>query len=271
MFLLLGMMIIVILRFEGIVGRQVYLYGRDGDNVLLPCSLLRYWYYNLEWLYNRDIDSELYVIDREVNQHSAAASRLSVNRDGSLLIRNITAEDAGFYVCRIGRTNELYSEIYLSILSISQSLPQEADSVTLECSLNRHKHLSSCKQKSIIWVDETGNVLLGENVEYEFRGQTKCVSVLTVKRQSGNKIFTCKFVEDNRVKIDAVYIPAFKGDLPGHNPVIIIGTAVKVVLISLGVIAALLTYMKIRRNGCGDIQDTLGWKNAAQIMEESVI
>ncbi|XP_024147388.1 uncharacterized protein LOC112158326 isoform X2 [Oryzias melastigma] len=247
MFLFLGMVTIVILQFEGIIGREEYLYGRDGDNVILPCTSLRHWYYKLEWLFNRDANSELYVAEGEVDQRAAAASRLSVSRDGSLLIRNITAEDAGLYVCRLGSIQ--YSDVYLNILSISPSLPQEDDSVTLECSLNRHSHLISCEQNSIIWADETGNVLLGENVEYEYRGRKKCVSVLTVKRHSGN-IFTCKFVEDNRVKIDAVYTPAFM-DLPGHNPIIIIGTAVKVVLISLGVAAALLTYMKMRKNSCG--------------------
>ena len=60
-------------------------------------------------------------------------------------------------------------------------------------------------------MNETGTVLLGEGVGYEFIGQTDCVSVLTVKRQSGhNRRYTCQVLDErNNVQIEVDYTPVF--------------------------------------------------------------
>ena len=60
-------------------------------------------------------------------------------------------------------------------------------------------------------MNETGTVLLGEGVGYEFNRQTNCVSVLTVKRQSGhNRRYTCQVVDErNIVQVEAHYTPVF--------------------------------------------------------------
>ena len=54
-------------------------------------------------------------------------------------------------------------------------------------------------------------MLRGEVVGYEFIGQTNCVSVLTVKRQSGhNRRYTCQVVnERNKVQVEDHYTPVF--------------------------------------------------------------
>lgn len=63
-------------------------------------------------------------------------------------------------------------------------------------------------------MDETGTVLIGEVAGYKFMEQRNCVSVLTVKRQSGhNRRYTCQFVEENNVKIEAEYTPIFTGEI----------------------------------------------------------
>ena len=93
--------------------------------------------------------------------------------------------------------------------------PNRDGNVTLKCSVLRYSGLRTCQQNSIRWVDETGTVLTGEGVGYEFIGQTNCVSVLTVKRQSGhNRRYTCQLVDErNNVQIEADYTPVFTGGI----------------------------------------------------------
>lgn len=99
-------------------------------------------------------------------------------------------------------------------LSVSPS-PPDADpkrdgNVTLQCSLLRFTDLPPCELNSIRWLDEAGTVLLGEGVGYKFLKQMNCVSLLTVKRQSGHdRRYTCQLVEKNNVKIEADYTPVF--------------------------------------------------------------
>ncbi|XP_078798812.1 uncharacterized protein LOC101155651 isoform X1 [Oryzias latipes] len=228
-----------------ISGQTKHLYQRVGDDVLLPCRTKSSSSScsDVTWLYQKDPDaaSITEVKNGNVVQSSARASRLSVSSDCSLLVTNITDEDAGRFLCQLRNKNEF--EVYLNTLSISKD-PPEVDprgngSVTLQCSLNRHDKTILCKQNSIIWVDETGSHLSGEGVGFEFRGQRNCVSVLTVKHQSGNnKRFTCKFVEDE-VQIDAVYVLDFS-ESPQSITVIIIGAVVGVVLVLLVVFSILL-------------------------------
>ncbi|XP_030577802.1 uncharacterized protein LOC115774587 [Archocentrus centrarchus] len=151
----------------------------------------------------------------QVEESSARSSRLSVYSNCSVSIKNITAEDAGYYSCQY--ETDTYaarlSEVFLNILTVSAS-PSHTDSqrdgnVTLECSLFRFYDLHPCEQNSIRWVDETGTVLLNS---FSNKDSMKCVSLLTVNHQSGhNKRYTCQFVKENSVKIEAHYPPVLIG------------------------------------------------------------
>ncbi|XP_028461521.1 uncharacterized protein LOC114573490 [Perca flavescens] len=206
------------------------------------------------WLYNHIQDETLTEVwNGNVRQISAQAARLSVNTDCSLVINNITAEDAGQYTCRQGRDPNTDVHTYLSVLTISPS-PPDADpkrdgDVTLKCSLFRHDHC--CLENSIRWVDETGAELLGEGDGYRVLQQTECVSFLTVKRQSGHKRkYTCQVVDEQKnVKIEADYTPDFNDP---NQIYIIIGGVVGVVVV-LVVIAAVLIIHRKRANMTEDV------------------
>ncbi|XP_036066493.1 uncharacterized protein LOC118598170 [Oryzias melastigma] len=245
----------------GISGQTERLYHRVGDDVTLPCrdESSSSSCSDVNWLYKKHPSSELRteVQNGKVVQSSAGASRLSVSSNCSLFIRNITDEDVGGYICQLKNKNDAH--LVLNTLSISSDPPEvhprENGSFTLKCSLNRYDKRIPCKENSIIWRDERGSHLTGEGVWFEFRGQTNCVSVLVVKHQSGNnKRFTCQFIEDNKAEIDAVYVLDIS-DLPGHNFILMVGSVVKVVLMFLGLVAALI-YMYRRRTKENEEQRT---------------
>ncbi|XP_078798794.1 uncharacterized protein LOC144990086 [Oryzias latipes] len=256
MTLLLEIILIFMLQFGGFSLKLETIYKKVGEDVYLPCNVNRSSDYDVKWLiYRRGKPGfERMSCKENVVQSSARASRLSVSSDCSLLIRNITDEDADVYVCRLGNNHHNDAHVFLTILSISLSPSDVYGRVDLTCSLKSFCGPEDiCNENSIIWMDETGSQLSGKNPEFEVKKQTNCDSVLTVKHQSGNlKRFTCKFVKDDEVKIEAVYVLT---DLSGHNFIIIVGAVMKVVLMFLGVVAALV-YMYRRRTKENEDQRT---------------
>uniref|UniRef100_A0A3P9H199 Ig-like domain-containing protein n=1 Tax=Oryzias latipes TaxID=8090 RepID=A0A3P9H199_ORYLA len=96
------------------------LYKRVGEDVVLPCNVYRSsdQFYDGYWLFHtpRATHSELISCNDNVVQSSARASRLNVSSDCSLLITNITDEDAGRYLCRHGNNNEHYEVSSISVV-----------------------------------------------------------------------------------------------------------------------------------------------------------
>ncbi|XP_073349244.1 uncharacterized protein [Pagrus major] len=261
---LLGLIFIFVLQFEaGVSGEDIHLYSRAGHYAILSCGRASYSHpicSNVDWLYDNRDQSQTFteVSEGKVQMSSVRAVRLSLDSSCSLIIKNITAEDAGRYICRQGDYPHTDIAIHLSVLTISPS-PPDADpkrdgEVTLECSLFRYTD-HQCPQIIIRWIDETRTVLLGEGEGYKFLGQKNCVSSLTVKRQSGhNRRYTCQVVDENNVKIEADYTPVFTGDnqsdksASDHSPVlqtyIIIGAVGGVVVVVVVIAAVLIKHRK---------------------------
>ncbi|XP_061573400.1 uncharacterized protein LOC133438747 [Cololabis saira] len=203
-------------KLAGTGVRTIILYHRVGDDVALQnnvdlsssnCS-------DVEWIYSRDTSSASH------EEFGSGAGRM--DRNCSLIITNITAGDAGLYESRL--RDKYNTVVYLSVLTISPS-PPDVDpgrdgNVTLRCSLVRDRYFGPCEQNSIIWVDETGSVLLGEGDGFVSGGQNNCVSDLMVKHQRRSKRrFTCQVVEGDRVEIDAEYTP------PQNTQKVVLGRA----------------------------------------------
>nr|XP_005732872.1 PREDICTED: uncharacterized protein LOC102214980 [Pundamilia nyererei] len=207
------------------------------DDVPDTCSMVI-------WAYSKHESQTINMVHNGiVEKNSAQAARLSLHSNCSLSINNITAEDAGQYFCRPEGTADQDTTVDLNILTISvfpsDTDPKDDGNVTLECSLFRY-YPSPCKENSMRWVDETGSVLWDRDVKNI--GRT-CVSLLTVKLQSGNKKrYTCQFEDNNTVKIEAHYTPVLIDSTP-NEAFIIIGAVMLVLVVA--VIAAV--FIKYRR------------------------
>ncbi|XP_043963106.1 uncharacterized protein LOC122825666 isoform X2 [Gambusia affinis] len=203
--LVLVLVLVVVLQFEGTRG-EIHLYHREGENVVLPCNSPSsdYSCSVIDWVYYKDTSSAHTVIGNgKVDQSSPRASRLNLDNICSLIINNITADDAGIYICTPGSRSSSDGLVYLNVLTISDADPTNED-FTLQCSLWKHGGWTSCPQKSFRWFDETGSELTSKNDDR--RSTQRCFSSLTVKHQSDtNRRFTCQFVERNKIKIEVQY------------------------------------------------------------------
>ncbi|XP_043963393.1 uncharacterized protein LOC122825878 isoform X3 [Gambusia affinis] len=180
-------------------------------------------------------------VHRGMVQSSPRSARMSLDRNCSLIINNITAEDVGRYSC--GYNTDVY--LNMMIISLTDSDPTKND-FTLECSLLRSRSSGSCPDKSFLWLDETGSELTGEGDGYKYRRQTGCVSRLTVNLQSSRR-FTCQFVEGNKVKIEAHYGSEAGPGTISTTTIIILGSVIGVLLL-LVVLAAVFIKLRKTRN-----------------------
>uniref|UniRef100_A0A096LU30 Ig-like domain-containing protein n=1 Tax=Poecilia formosa TaxID=48698 RepID=A0A096LU30_POEFO len=168
---------------------------RAGEDVVLPCNSSSFssscsdvtWFHNT----NKTQNTQQEVWNGGIVQSSPRSARMSLDRNCSLIINNINADDAGWYRCSYN------TDVYLNLLIISSS-PPAADptkngKITLICSLVRFRGFSSCPVKSLLWLDETGSELTGEGDGYKSGGRSGCVSFLPVNLQSSRR-FTCQFV-----------------------------------------------------------------------------
>lgn len=86
----------------GIGGQTEPLYKRLGEDVIISCetNFSTHLCSKINWLHRRNPNSATKLVyGGNLERGSAGASRLSVSRNCSLLIRNITDEDAGIYTC----------------------------------------------------------------------------------------------------------------------------------------------------------------------------
>uniref|UniRef100_A0A3Q3EHD1 Ig-like domain-containing protein n=1 Tax=Labrus bergylta TaxID=56723 RepID=A0A3Q3EHD1_9LABR len=215
----LELIIVFALLFEVRSDNREHLYRfyHPDQDVTLPCGIKNQppQCSRMSWLYNRDSSHTLIEASRgKIEKTSLRADRLSLDSNCSLVIKHITAEDVGFYTCRLEQQFEFDVNVFLSLLTVSQ-LPADSDQtrnseVTLECSLLRYIDGRPCQPNGLHWLDETGTEVT-EGVQKLSRG-TDCVSHLKVKNQSGdNRKFTCQFVQRNKVEIQADYPPDLIG------------------------------------------------------------
>ncbi|XP_041660868.1 collagen alpha-1(XII) chain-like [Cheilinus undulatus] len=179
--------------------------GSPSSSGPLQCS-------DISWLYNRDpSETVMEASSGEVKQTSSRADRLSLDSNCSLVIKRVTAEDVGLYMCRRGDSDPYDVNVYLSLFTVFPTLthsdPRSPNDPRLECSLLRYRGLSSCQPNSLRWVDETGAVIT-DGVTESSR-DADCFSDLNVTHQiSNNGKFSCQSVnEENNVEIQADYTP----------------------------------------------------------------
>ncbi|KAK1888750.1 Butyrophilin-like protein 1 [Dissostichus eleginoides] len=117
---------------------------RVGDEATLPCDNVIHdqdkcestvWYY-----YYSENTPVVTLVDRGQIQNNAKAKshRLRVTEKCSLVIKKVTEENAGSYICRQFRSGQQGQDsvVYLSVVSMTEH--QDNDEVTLRCSVSTY-------------------------------------------------------------------------------------------------------------------------------------
>ncbi|XP_014872069.1 uncharacterized protein LOC106935875 [Poecilia latipinna] len=241
---LLGALFIFVLQFEASVCgiSRAEIYHPLGEDVVLLCRLPQSDpHVGVKWHH----DGETLVSNGTMMDASSRGGRLSVNIYGSLIIKKVTASDAGVYTCQFPNSINVLDNV-LCLLSISPSPPDS------ECKKNKIMDLNcslicnafSCREGSFVWLNETGHVLQekkdGQNLD------AGCSSVLTVNRLMGNyRRYGCRFVQKDRVKAELHYTPVFSDstDWPVLSSVLLI---LRVAGLILMICVVVVVYIRTR-------------------------
>ncbi|XP_061757133.1 uncharacterized protein LOC133553209 isoform X2 [Nerophis ophidion] len=250
--------LILLLCYEGIGGQPV-LFSSEGGVAILPCSQPSCSESNFKWLYSRQGTRTLLEVDEgKVVFTEPRSRRLSLGNGCSLVVNNVTGEDAGYYTCRVQRDRSMFLAV-LTLSSPGGADPSRDGHVTLKCTLTNYD--GQCPEKSLHWVDEGGSHLRPEGgAGHEFIQELNCESHIKVKRQPGHdRKYTCQYGE-NDVKIQAEITPAFAGGQPIAPPpehtrliIIIIAAAVGALVLLLVVVFVVGAKIRQRRNVTKDL------------------
>ncbi|KAI3362495.1 hypothetical protein L3Q82_012785 [Scortum barcoo] len=124
---------------------KLYLTVRDGDEVTFPCKNVTDDQQNCDyttWIFSDASSSttvELIDLGQFGKRAKSKSGRLSVTANCSLVMKKVTAEDAGRYTCRQFRSGKQQGEdsrVYLSVISLNEQ--KDDDMVTLNCSVSSY-------------------------------------------------------------------------------------------------------------------------------------
>ncbi|XP_008395387.2 uncharacterized protein LOC103457199 isoform X2 [Poecilia reticulata] len=187
--------LVLVLQLTEITGKFSPRYVvRDGDDVTLPCDNMRDELDRCEktnWLFSNSPDSSVTVsTDRQVSEKM---ERLEVAADCSLVIKNVSHEDVGFYTCRTSHINH-NDDAHAHLFLITMTEKEDGDQVKFSCFVATNE---MCKH-TVEWMYE------GKAVEDTMIMKTSRCSITAVIPESFLKnkpeyreMFSCKVKDDS--------------------------------------------------------------------------
>uniref|UniRef100_UPI003AAFBD97 uncharacterized protein n=1 Tax=Centroberyx gerrardi TaxID=166262 RepID=UPI003AAFBD97 len=197
-----SLFLLLVFQTVGADTEPTSLYGGVGDEVVLPCTAVpsgSQGCSSITWLYARTSAHTIEMVTlgkfNKDRLSSSKQTRLSLSSNCSLTIQDITDEDTGFYVCQqwpSSGSQPQENRFYLSLLSVIQ---QTSDGqLQLKCSLTDYD--TTCKRKTLSWLDETETKIEDRRVA---RGG-RCFTTLTLLEEEKKKRFRCQLTANEKVQ-----------------------------------------------------------------------
>nr|XP_049613590.1 uncharacterized protein LOC125990439 isoform X9 [Syngnathus scovelli] len=256
--------LIFLLQFEVASCRITDFFAKAGHEVTLPCE--RASCAGLRWMYSQDQSlSRAEVNDGQVLSSSPRSQRLSLKDDCSLLIKRVTAEDAGYFTCQ--QDGHHHYNFVLTVMTVKPSSPQDSDlmkdgHVVLECFLACWPaNDCRCRKGGLRWMNERDETLPPLRTQ-----SNHCVSFLKALAVGRESNYTCQYVKSNDVQVQVQYTAVFtevgvggprdttEVDAGGpRDTFIIIGAAVAALMLLVLFVVVILVRRKSRRDADHDL------------------
>ncbi|XP_078030101.1 uncharacterized protein LOC117270344 isoform X2 [Epinephelus lanceolatus] len=194
---------ILVLQFTAAAtGQQPFLTVRAGDDVTLSCENKADDQVNCDgttWLFRQQLSSQTELVNRGQLVENAKSDRLNITEKCSLVMKKVTDEDAGYYICIQDHKSEqqsFFRGYEMSVLRMTEQ--KDTDEVTLTCS---------------VWTDEQCThtvkwLFQGQDVDKDNKdiktSQSLCYASVTFLTSvyiytSSCKFFTCAVTHGDKV------------------------------------------------------------------------
>ncbi|XP_047194176.1 uncharacterized protein LOC124851042 isoform X4 [Hippoglossus stenolepis] len=220
-------LLLVLIQFTVLAAQYSSIIVRAGAEVTLPCGNVRddhvncgatSWFFvdsvvtgSVNLFVNRQLDTS--VISK------SKADRLRLAANCSLVIREVTAEDAGQYTCRQFDPTQPYEDhlVYLSVVNVTEQ--KRTDEVTLSCSVSPY---GSCSEVKWLFM----NIDVTEDNTELKTSQSSCSATVSfnkshfVHKMKNYSSLTCKVKDGYKEEKFAFIPPSSEGKnkpAPGNN------------------------------------------------------
>ncbi|XP_071324192.1 uncharacterized protein [Trachinotus anak] len=209
----MSLFLILLLHFTAAVtGQLISFLVREGEDVTLPCNDVtddRDKCGRTSWTLVGSKTSGPVELVTHGKINETAKDRLSVTENCSLVIKKVTAQDVGLYVCQ--RSKPKPNEMYLSIVNMTEEKDEDGDEdddeVTLTCSVSAPV---ACRH-TVKWLFE------GKDVNKVIKPQTSqpgCSAKVTRNKKSKDpELFKCEVVDNHSGKVQQfIFSPQSSGE-----------------------------------------------------------
>ncbi|XP_038582502.1 uncharacterized protein LOC119908723 [Micropterus salmoides] len=196
----ISLFLTAVLQFTAVAGNLSIFIVRDGDEVTLPCGNViggQDKCDSTSWIFSAtENTAPVWLIERgQISEKAIAKSeRLNVTAKCSLVVKNITAEDAGYYTCRQLKSSLQDAHVHLSVVNMTEY--EDGDKVTLTCSVSTY---AGCEH-TVKWLYE------GKDVEEDNKDKKTLQSDCSVTVTFLPSYLKANYRELLKCKVTDIYI-----------------------------------------------------------------
>ncbi|XP_051265474.1 uncharacterized protein LOC127368577 isoform X3 [Dicentrarchus labrax] len=193
----MSLFMILVLLFTAVTGQSSdSLIVRAGDDVTLPCENVINDHHSCvttTWISSGSRNTVTLFENGQIHKDAMAKSdRLSVPANCSLVIKKVTVEDVGHYVCRqfiSGQQQGSDSVVDLSVITMTEH--KDTDKVTLSCSVSTYGRCTY----TVKWLFEDKDV---DNDNQDLKtSQRTCFANVTFGTAKNYKLAKCNVKDSN--------------------------------------------------------------------------
>ncbi|XP_045916832.1 uncharacterized protein LOC123977865 isoform X2 [Micropterus dolomieu] len=213
----------LLLQFTEVTGQHFFSFVvRNGDEVTLSCGNVTDGWDNCDsttWIFSGPGNTEVQLIELgQIREKAKAKSdRLSIIEKCSLLMKKVTADDAGYYTCKQSESgHQQFEETQVVLSVINMTEHKDADKVTLNCSVWTY---GSCRY-TVKWLYE-GKDVDKDNKDIKTSQAERSVAVTFLpsyleQKSNYRELFQCKVTDGYTGKVQLF---TFSLQSPGEKPV----------------------------------------------------
>ncbi|KAG7232709.1 hypothetical protein INR49_008196 [Caranx melampygus] len=231
--------LIVVLQFSAVTGQRSSsssITVRAGDDVTLSCTQVidgQHECDRTDWYFSGSNITLLVARGRMVVKDKSTSDRLRVTKTCSLVLKKVSAGDAGRFLCQQISSGKLYHSTLVSLSVVSMTEHDDGDEVTLTCSVSTPRDITH----TVKWLYE-GGAVGGGNTDMKTSESLHSATVTfpstDLRKTKNQQSFQCQVTDNTGQQFN------FTAPTSGEEPALL-----RLVFVSVGLMALIVTVVTV--------------------------